>query len=212
MSLRRLVFAFFLGLAVSQTAAATTDNPLEPTDRSSPRATLISFLENANFGWEAALGDEEADINNALRQRTSLRARRCLDLSQVPPSELEDTSLEAAIMLLDVLNRIPMPDLSDVPDAKLVAEMGLESWQIPGTAISIAEVTEGEQAGEWLFTSDVVARVPVLYRLTRDLPLNPDAVVEDGYQKELNMLMVQRVGWTIGPCSTGVGGSLGALS
>ncbi|MDB4542809.1 hypothetical protein N9241_01055, partial [bacterium] len=157
-------------------------NPLEPIDRSSPRATLNSFLINANRSWQASISSAGKAQSSLLQDLAAERARSCFDLTLVPPSEREDTAQESAIMLLDIFNRIPMPNLDAVPDLTQLEETGMEAWKIPGTPIVIAKVNEGELTGQWLFAPQVVNRIPSFYELTRGLPVNPGAVIEDGYQ------------------------------
>lgn len=168
--------------AAADNATEVAWNPLAPADLSSPRATLATFLDNANLSWEAALAvAERGEELSETQEFTSLRAQRCLDLSKVPVADREDVRRESAIMLLDVFNRIPLPDLASVPDKREAQESELESWEVPGTPIVIAKVMEGARAGQWLFSPYVVNRLPEYYRLTRGLPLNPEAVVDDGY-------------------------------
>ena len=51
---------------------------------------------------------------------------------------------------------------------------------MPGTEITIARMADGEQAGEFLFTSESVARAREFYDLVRDRPVQqgPDNVIE----------------------------------
>ena len=78
------------------------------------------------------------------------------------------------------LNRIDLPPLDSIPDAPAAAAQGLTRWSIPGTEITIAKVADGEQAGEFLFTSETVARAHEFYDLVRDRPVlrGPDNVIE----------------------------------
>lgn len=55
------------------------------------------------------------------------------------------------------------------------------SWVVPHTPITIAQVAAGPRTGEWLFTPGTVDRTSEFYRMTRHLPVKPDAVIEDGY-------------------------------
>ncbi len=170
-------------------------NPLAPPDTSSPRATLQSFLTDANAGWSAYLGRDE-DEGRRGAEATALRhlrrAARCLDLSELPPSQVEQAKSLKPIMLLDVFNRIALPDPLSVPDADEVEARALAHWTLPDTPIAIARVQQGSRAGEWLFTPETVTRVKEFYLRTRDLPLQAGAVVEDGYE-----LSIHLPGWMI---------------
>jgi MscS family membrane protein len=49
-----------------------------------------------------------------------------------------------------------------------VAEQGLTVWSVPGTEIAIAKVSEGERAGEFLFTACTVRRAQQFFKLVQD--------------------------------------------
>ena len=168
-----------LALATSGPAAAadTAKHPLEPADRSSPRATLETFLSSSEQAWRTAL--ERGGRGETTE--AGLRARRCLDLEEVSPAQREEVAREAGVLLFDVLNRVEIPPLRRVPDAtdEKVQERG--SWTIPHTPISIVRIDEGPRAGEWLFSAEVVRRAKEMYLRTRHLPLKRGAVVEDGH-------------------------------
>ncbi len=172
------VFLLFAGLAGAEEPpprATAVANPLAPPDTSSPRATLRSFLENGDATWRLLLARQDAS-------ELGRRAQSCLNLSEVPPSQRRDVSLEATLQLFDVFNRIEVPALEDVPDEEEMERKERTRWVVPNTRIAIARVEKGESAGEWLFTPRTVSRVSSYYRRTRDLPLKTGAVVEDGYQ------------------------------
>lgn len=171
-----LVLLFFAtvtpGAFAQQVPAA---KPLAPPDRSSPRATLQSFLDNASLSWRLTLaGDGAAEIpRNA--------AERCIDFNNVPVASRSDVALETSIKLFDVFNRIPLPPPEAIPDAGEVAASGITFWRIPDTGIFIKRVAEGPRAGEWLFSAEIITQVDEAYALTRSLPVKPNAVIDDGY-------------------------------
>jgi MscS family membrane protein len=84
-------------------------------------------------------------------------------------------------MLFDVFNRIPLPAPKDIPDEDEMDSKEEMSWTISHTPITIARIADGPRAGEWLFTPGTVDRAAEFYRKTRNLPLKPDAVIDDGY-------------------------------
>jgi MscS family membrane protein len=161
----------------------TARHPLEPPDTTSPRATLQSFLADANAAWRSYLRlGEEARGEGGAARRHVLRAARCFDLSEVPPAQWEETAAQTVIRMLDVFNRIPLPAPRDVPDAGAMKREGQARWVLPHTNIAIMRIDEGPRAGEWLFTAQVVERAKEFYQRTRQLPLKPGAVVEDGFE------------------------------
>lgn len=52
-------------------------NPLEPIDRSSPRAALNSFLINANRSWETSISSTGEAQSSLLQDLATERARSC---------------------------------------------------------------------------------------------------------------------------------------
>jgi MscS family membrane protein len=155
---------------------------LEPPDTSSPRATLRSFLEDSREAWTIFLTSDEPQ-RERYRQagRRIRRAALCLDLSEVSPGTLEQVSVETAILLLDVLERIALPRWAQIPDAQGVEQEGLTRWTIPHTSIVLHRVEEGPRAGEFLFTPKTVERALEFYERTRHLEPRSKAVVRDGY-------------------------------
>jgi len=152
------------------------EHPLEPPDTSSPRATLQTFVQDMNAGWQYYL-----EHGNRRPSRVA-KAHRCLDLEAVPSAQVQDVALETSILLLDVLNRIPLPAPEEIPDADQMRERGQTRWTVPHTSIDLELIQEGPRAGEWLFSRDLVQHVKDYYLWTRHLPVKSDAVIEDGYQ------------------------------
>ncbi len=60
--------------------------------------------------------------------------------------------------------RLGMPPPESIPDAQAVAAQGLTEWTFPGTDIKIVKITEGEHAGQFLFSSETVRRARQLLR------------------------------------------------
>ena len=164
--------------AAHASAAASDPHPLRPADRSSPRATLETFLESAEARWEEILERRSP----AKTSEPARRAIRCLDLRDVPPAQQDDLAIEAVLLLFDVLNRVDVPPLPDVPGADDEAVRECGEWTIPHTPIAIVRIDEGPRSGEWLFSREVVDRAKEMYRRTRSLPVRPGAIVDDGYQ------------------------------
>ena len=148
-------------------AEVSEEHPLEPSDRSSPRATLATFLDSVDRAWELYEADDPAFME------PFATARGCLDLSQVPPLVYGEVSSEAALLLKEVLDRISLPPLDDIPDAAEVAQSELERWTVPHTEISLVLMDEGDHEGEWLFSARTVARAEEFYDKVAHLPYRP---------------------------------------
>lgn len=189
---KRCLVAAFIVLGLVQfwvlPAAADEKNPLEPIDTSSPRATLQGFIKFMNKGFEARLRlqqeylessrlylspDEIASIRGA---KDSLRsAERALDLSEVPPALISESSQRLAIQLKEVLDRIEMPPIETVPDAQAMANAEFKRWTLPNSEIRIARVQTGPRTGEYLFSAETVQRLPEFYLKVKHLPYKSGA-------------------------------------
>ncbi len=180
-----LVAALLFSLAALAPVAAQAQEsgPLAPSDTSSPRATLETFLGDSLKAiqlWKTAVSLNEATpglfasdaVKEGLARARNLgqRAAKTMDLSQIPQARVEDLRIEAALLLKEVLDRIELPPLETIPDAEALKAEGLTSWRLPNTEIEIAKVEEGPRAGEFLFTAETVERLPEFYEKVRDLP------------------------------------------
>jgi len=152
----------------------------------SPRNTLEAFMANMNAAHEIAMAAqaahdadppaitreqawiEQAKADNHLRQASSV-----FDLSQVPAVLRRDTGIESALLLKEILDRMPLPRIDTIPNAVDLA--GLESdqayrWRLPGTGIEIERMQTGPDAGNFLFDANSVALLPANYEALKDLP------------------------------------------
>ncbi len=156
------------GLAGGAWAAdPSLDHPLEPPDRSSPRATLATFRDSIDEAWVLYTAKDPSV------REVFARARGCLDLSNVPPMVAHELSAKSALMLKEVLDRIELPPQSDIPDAAEVSALGLKRWTIPHTEITLVQTAEGDRVGQWLFSTETVARANEFYEKVRNLPYLP---------------------------------------
>jgi MscS family membrane protein len=166
--LGRVLVLFGAVLALgSQTAFSSAEHPLAPPDRSSPRATLTSFLGSVDRAWELySVGD------SAFKQPFR-DARDCLDLSDVPPLVFDEFSARRALVLKEVLDRVQLPAMKDMPDSTAVRELDLKRWTVPYTEITLVRIAEGDRQGQWVFSADTVERVEEFYTRVQHLPYQP---------------------------------------
>jgi MscS family membrane protein len=137
-----LVVVAALMAGASSGVYSATEHPLEPPDRSSPRATLTTFLDSIDAAWKPySTGDPGFDI--PFRD-----ARECLDLSEIPPLVVQDVSSETALVLKEVLDRIELPPSNETPDRATVEELGLTRWTVPRTEIHLVRIAEGDRRGQ----------------------------------------------------------------
>ena len=112
-----------------------------------------------------------------------VKATSLLDLSDIPPAAHHEVASETVILLWEVIARLELNDLNEVPGApkEIEAESGTEihtetevtlpsRWRIPHTGIVIAQVTQGERTGEYLFSPGTMERVRDYYELIQSLP------------------------------------------
>jgi MscS family membrane protein len=127
---------------------------------------------------------EAARDAEARAQRLLERALRTLNLSGVSRTLRTKVALERALLLKEVLDRIPLPPFDAIPGAATATEGGetgpmatseVVRWTVPYTEITIARVEEGPRKGEYLFTPETVAGLRGYYQKVRELPYRAGA-------------------------------------
>ncbi len=104
------------------------------------------------------------------------RAKRTLNLSKIPPRLKRSSGFEKTLLLKEVLDRIEVPTYGEIPDAEAVtAAQEFSQWTLPHTEIDIVKVESGPQAGEFLFSTETVARLSEFYQKVKKLPYKPGA-------------------------------------
>ncbi|MGY6276067.1 mechanosensitive ion channel family protein [Methylomonas sp. MgM2] len=183
------ILILLCGLQISSlTAVADEINPLKPIDTSSPRSTLQGFLDFMNQSYVARqqllssylassqlyLSPEEIAVVQSTMDRL-IAAERALNFSELPPAMLNESSRRLTMQLKEILDRMDMPPLESVPDAKTMADTELKRWTLPNSEIRIARVEHGPRAGEYLFSPETIQRLPEFYLKVKDLPYKPNA-------------------------------------
>ncbi|VGO16644.1 Low conductance mechanosensitive channel YnaI [Pontiella desulfatans] len=173
-----------------------TQHPLKPPDTSSPRATLTSFMSNMNRSYHLLMEAHEENMAapgwippQSARERARLaqvkleRAAACLNLSKIPLSLRQKASYENALRLKEIMDRVELPPLEDVPDAAAIEmeQAPAYHWRLPNTTIVIARVEEGPRQGEYLFTPETVDNLKRFYKLTKHLPYREEVTVSEGF-------------------------------
>ena len=178
--LRRFTFVLVTALLAATAAWADDSNsryPLEPPDRSSPRATLNTFVDSINEAWHLYTA-KDPKVRDVFA-----RARGCLDVTDVPPLVALQVSAESSLLLKEVLDRIELPPASEIPDATDVAALKLERWTVPHTEITLVQMSDGDLQGQWLFSRETVSRANEFYQKVRQLPYRPGKL--GGHLEEL---------------------------
>ena len=172
-ALRLGVFVLLFGTGW-QAGHAHAQHPLEPPDTSSPRQTLSTFLT----GFDQMLvlirdeGTGKRSQEGLQRMREfDVRSVRTLDMSEVAPEARVKTRQNVQVYLYEVLSRIELPPMEEVPGPdEIKANPDLDRWILPHTEIRIQRVAEGPRRGEFLFDPETIDRAQEFYRRTQDLP------------------------------------------
>ncbi len=164
----------FVWLLITSTASGQErTHPLQPPDRSSPRATLKTFFDSSDAlaGFLAQEYLPSPTLEKFLRVRRLVQPPLgCLDLSKVPPAARGKTGGAAAAALYETLSRIDLPAWEEIPGADQAADTHFVRWTIPHTEITLVRVQGGSSGGEFLFSADTVARAGAFYKRVRGLP------------------------------------------
>ncbi|MBW2481178.1 MAG: mechanosensitive ion channel family protein, partial [Deltaproteobacteria bacterium] len=146
-------------------ASSLPENPLEPVNTSGPRATLRTFMTNADKAF-AEFKQSGYRTKEALKYIQ--RAAGTLNMSHIPSALHEDVGFESTLQLKVILDNINLPDLNTVPEAKDFKGSEDRFWRIPHSDITIARVSEGRREGAWLFSTDTVSQIGTYYRLIKE--------------------------------------------
>jgi MscS family membrane protein len=131
-----------------------------------------SYLASANLYLTP---EEMASLHDSLHYQES--ALRALDLSELPPATVRESSRRLAIQLKEVLDRIDVPPSESIPDEQAMAKAEFKRWTLPGSDVRIARIETGPRAGEYLFTPGTLQRLPEFYAKVKELPYKPGASV-----------------------------------
>ena len=165
-----MLCVLLLWICANTAGAAQAIHPLAPPDTSSPRATLKTFLDNMNDAVSAYKAGHRRRAMAFLH-----RAERCLNLIADPPAIRSVLGLYSSLYLKETLDRIDLPPLDEIPDAKAVETQKLTSWTVPYTEITISAVKDRHPGGRFLFSPDTVSRSEEFYDKVRNLPYKPGA-------------------------------------
>jgi len=140
-------------------------------DTSSPRDTLLGFLaDSKQFIQDYRLQNTGENTYQAFR-----RASHVLDFSTTPEGDSWFVRSRCIALLQELLARIELSPASEIPGDREIADGTISQWSIPNTNISIARITQGVQAGQFLFSAETVKQLDRLYRQAKRLPYRPGA-------------------------------------
>jgi hypothetical protein len=195
---RWLPVMFAWVLAASTAPGQERAHPLQPPDRSSPRATLKMFL--GSIDAVATFVAQEYLPSPTLGEFSRIpsliqTAYECLDLSAVAPFARGKTGRAAGVHLYERLNRIDLPAWDEIPGAEQAdpsADAKLARWVIPHTEITLVRAQGGAAGDEFLFSADTVTRASAFYERVRGLPYTRPVPMEG-----MSELLTEGGGWPI---------------
>ena len=145
-------------------------HPLQPSDTSSPAATLDSLIDSCNELQNLVVLGAVVEEREAEVLPITERILDCLDLSELP-TELRDTAgIQSAMFLKEVLDRIDLPNSADIPAVESEEPESPLRWRIPGTRMVIARAEQGPDRNAYLFTPETVRRAAEFYSMVKRLP------------------------------------------
>ena len=126
----RLIAIILFVLMLAPQVSGSNEFPLAPPKTSSPRETLESFLVWSKVFHNAMRApiEDPAEIQDALD-----RAARCFDLSEIPPTLVSNVGVESVLRLREILDRIPLPEMEDIPDKAAVKAQSILKWRMAHT-------------------------------------------------------------------------------
>ncbi|MDD4835734.1 MAG: hypothetical protein PHU72_01335, partial [Dethiosulfovibrio sp.] len=194
---KALLLVVMLGalLLVQYPSSAQFVDALDPADKNNPRETMTSFMYNMNLAYRYVMEAKEISdakgslffhppqaISKAKMAKIHLnRAIYCLDLSQVPEVYRVEIGRERALMLKEILDRVPVPEPQDIPGAQEMSSKQIPRWRIPGTEIRLERVSSGEQEGYFLFSAATVDKIPFFYSLVKSMPYKNEFTTTQGF-------------------------------
>jgi MscS family membrane protein len=166
---------------------AASENPLSPANTSSPRDTLHGFILTMEERFLPAFGPDgllhrymasghvfisEQDIlaSRARVSRASDRSLKYMDLAELPIATRDQSAWRVAVQLKEILDRVDLPSLDQIPGDNEVASGALKRWVIPGTEIEIVRVEDASKGDRYLFSRETVRQIPHYYALVKDMP------------------------------------------
>lgn len=205
-----LVLATVSAILFGPSPAHAQENPLEPLDMSSPQATYLSFIAQVELLEELLLEYERdrSEANQAAFTSALEESAQLFDFSGVPEANRGAALVDSFASLADILNRIPPPDLDEIPDAEEVEEVavaagateeftfpgtdvpfvvpggGIADYTLPGTKITITRIEEGWRTGDYVFSAETVSRLPGWRKDVDGLAPNDGVVIRNWVEEQ----------------------------
>lgn len=163
----------------NEESAQVLEELLHPIDTSSPRDTILSFLRLTQRYYDLLHQVEFTAAESTERQRLFDQMQGFFDLRNVPPSLHQDVAVAAAVYLREVIDRIGLPPVEEIPDREqmLAAEQagGPPAWRIGNVRLEIVAIDTGPQQGRYLFSDETLRSVKDLFHEVRSFPYRDES-------------------------------------
>ncbi|WP_309384939.1 mechanosensitive ion channel family protein [Cerasicoccus frondis] len=157
---------------------------MHPPNTSSPRDTMVSFLKMTQRFYDLISAENYSPQDRIEVFYLFAQMEDFFDLRQVAPSMQRDYATASAIYLREVIDRVGLPPLNEIPDEEMMHEAidkGFPArWQMPEMPFEVVRVDEGENAGHYVFSDETLREVRPLFNDLRQMPYKTHAA-EDFY-------------------------------
>lgn len=147
---------------------------LEPANTNSPRDTIISFLKLTQRYYDLLRQDTYTPEDDAELQHLYDEMQWFFDLRNVAPSLRQDVAVNSAVYLREIIDRIGLPPVDQIPDRRqmlaAIDEGYPPAWQVGDSPLVIARIDEGVNQGKYLFSEETMNTVEDLFYQLRSFP------------------------------------------
>lgn len=158
---------------------------LEPANTNSPRDTVISFVKLTQRYYDLLRQETYTEEDDAELQHLYEEMQWFFDLRNVAPSLREDVAVNSAVYLREIIDRIGLPPIDQIPDRKqmlaAIDEGYPPAWKIGNSPLVIARIDEGPNRGKYLFSEDTLETLEDLFLELKSFPYR-NTSAEDFYE------------------------------
>ncbi|WEX11146.1 mechanosensitive ion channel domain-containing protein [Chelativorans sp. AA-79] len=161
-------------VAPAEESVQTLQELLHPANTNSPRDTIISFLKLTQRYYVLLRQDAYTPEDAAELQHLYDEMQWFFDLRNVAPSLRQDVAVNSAVYLREIIDRIGLPPLEQIPDREqmlaAVQDGYPSTWKIGSSPLEIVRIDEGPNQGKYLFSEETLETVEDLFWQVRSFP------------------------------------------
>ncbi|MCX2725765.1 mechanosensitive ion channel family protein [Roseibium salinum] len=152
---------------------------LEPANTNSPRDTIVSFVKLTQRYYDLLRQNAYTAEDDAELQHLYDEMQWFFDLRDVAPSLRQDVAVSSAVYLREVIDRIGLPQVDQIPDRKqmlaAIGEGDPPAWKIGNSPLVITRIDEGPNQGKYVFSAETLESVEDLFWQLRSFPYRSSA-------------------------------------